>query len=775
MAESLASGGVRVFGVRLAPQRLIVLLLVAAGVMACVLMMWEVACRREDERLRNRFENAVDHHVSALRGQLADHLNILRSFRTLFAYSDQVTREEFEGACQQVMLYDSTILALEWVPRVKREERASFESQARASGYADYAIKDLGPLRELVRAANRDVYYPIYFIHPIRGNERAFGLDIRNIPYRQELNLCLLNGKPAGSSTMSFVQNSERVDGWIISIPVFKAGLPAGTPEEREKALMGFMQAIFYLKDFFASAWGPLKNEGLEVTVEDLARQDGPSTLYTYRPEGMKAGSHPGPYVETVAFDAYQRPWRLTFRPTSAVFSNIATHQPQILLAGGTIITVLITAFFFGMMRQTAIVENTVSERTRDLELANRSLKGEIQQREDSERARAKLESQLRHSQKMEAVGTLAGGIAHDFNNILSAILGNLDLLRYEIPQGLATEELLGEIEKAGLRAKDLVRQILTFSRQEEQERHPVDLGPVVAEAIGLLRSTLPTSVELAKAIDPDLPKVTADPTQIHQVVVNLGTNAWHALDSKSGRVEIGLKAETLEKPLAALDAFLEPGDYLCLWVRDNGKGMDAATRERIFEPFFTTKEQGRGTGLGLSLVHGIVQAHDGAILVDSTPGLGTTFKIYFPVCGPGSGEIRSEQEAVPLGGGQRVWVVDDEETIVDVLVKQLSKCGYQAVGFSSGSRALTRIQQDPQGIDVLITDAAMPNLSGVEIADIAHRLRPDLPIILHTGHLSVSEQKDAERAGVRWFLSKPVPLKELMLCLHRALKNPKP
>jgi len=259
----------------------------------------------------------------------------------------------------------------------------------------------------------------------------------------------------------------------------------------------------------------------------------------------------------------------------------------------------------------------------------------DVTEQRQAERERAALELQLRQSQKMEAVGTLAGGIAHDFNNIVGAILGNAELARQDVGAGHPALESITEINKAGRRARDLVQQILAFSRKQAFSRSVIALGTMVEEAVKLLQATLPAGVRLAAACAPDAPSVLADPTQIHQVLVNLCTNAWHAMAGRPGNIDIRLEEVAMDAALAREHAGLRPDRYVRLTVSDTGKGMDAATKERIFEPFFTTKPVGMGTGLGLSVVHGIVQGHGGAITVESAPGTGTTFQLYFPAAGP--------------------------------------------------------------------------------------------------------------------------------------------
>jgi PAS domain S-box-containing protein len=380
---------------------------------------------------------------------------------------------------------------------------------------------------------------------------------------------------------------------------------------------------------------------------------------------------------------------------------------------------------------------------------------------------RRQLEEQFRQAQKLEAIGHLAGGVAHDFNNILTAILGNTELALADTPQGHPARQSLEEIRKAGVRATMLVQQILSFSSQHPQERRVIALGPTIDETVGFLRAAVPAVVELVTAIDPDAPPVLADPTQVHQVIANLCTNAWHALEGQPGRIELKLRSVTLDAAAAARLAGLRPGPVACLSVSDTGRGMDAATIEHIFDPFFTTKEPGKGTGLGLSVVHGIVQGHDGAITVDSQPGRGTTVEVYFPAAAPVStaGQPASVEHH---GDGQRILYIDDEEPLVFLAKRMLERLGYQATGFTSGADAMEVFVENPDQFDLAIVDLNMPGISGLQLAPDLLKVRPDLPIVLCSGHVTDDLKERALQAGIREVLYKPNTMEEFSEAIQR-------
>ncbi|MDA8160875.1 MAG: PAS domain-containing protein [Desulfobacteraceae bacterium] len=391
-----------------------------------------------------------------------------------------------------------------------------------------------------------------------------------------------------------------------------------------------------------------------------------------------------------------------------------------------------------------------------------------------------KLEAQLRQAQKMEAIGVLAGGIAHDFNNILMPILGYAEMAQERLPQDDPLFNELTEIVQAANRAKDLVKQILTFTRQnaQERERWPLEPHLVIKEALKLLRASLPATIDIQQSIDPGCGSILADPTQIHQIVMNLCVNAYHAMRHKTDGV-LGVRLERIA--IAAGDSLavlgeLTPDNYVRLAISDTGHGMDQATMERIFEPYFTTKPQGEGTGMGLSMVMGIVKGYGGHISVYSEPGAGTVFHVYLP----GTNEEKTAAEAnggvapstLPVGGREQVLVVDDEQGITTMMEMMLRELGYQAQVFNQGSAALAWLRQNPQAVDLLISDLTMPGLTGIELAQEALNLHPGLPVIMISGFSDLNTRETARAAGIDKFLMKPVAIRDLAEALRELLAS---
>jgi signal transduction histidine kinase len=403
-----------------------------------------------------------------------------------------------------------------------------------------------------------------------------------------------------------------------------------------------------------------------------------------------------------------------------------------------------------------------------DLEQANRALEDDIEQRERAEAERVKLERQLRQAQKMEAIGTLAGGIAHDFNNVLAGIVGFAELITHDADKPVEVKRHVTDILASAERARDLVRQILAFSSRQEQERQPVSLPRSLEEVLRLLRATIPTTVDIVPNFDAETPAILADPTQIHQIVTNLITNAWHAIGEKPGRIEISVSPFRVDEDFARTHPDLRPGRYVRLSFTDNGCGMDSHTIERIFEPFFTTKETGRGTGLGLAMVHGIVKASDGAVSVYSELGHGTTFHLYFPAIDlevPAAGVVEQNNAK---GRGQRILFIDDEKILASLGERFLTRLGYLPVAETDAVAALARFENEE--FDAVVTDLTMPQLSGLDVVRKVHQMRPGLPMVLTTGF---SANLDADRASALGFselLIKPYTMHSLGAALKKAL-----
>ena len=389
-----------------------------------------------------------------------------------------------------------------------------------------------------------------------------------------------------------------------------------------------------------------------------------------------------------------------------------------------------------------------------------------------AEEEKTQLENQLRQAQKMESIGTLAGGIAHDFNNILSPIIGFTEMTAAEMPPGSQGRANLEEVLAAAQRAKEMVRHILTFSRQDAQEMKPMNIQPVVQESMKLLRSSLPSTIDIQVQLDDDAGSVMGDSTQIHQLVVNLCTNAYQAMRERGGRLTVSLAAIDGSASAQTPCRDMLPGSYVCLSVADTGHGIDSAIIDRIFEPYFTTKGPAEGTGMGLSMVHGIVKRHQGHIAVESRLGEGTVFRVYIPqMTSVHETTLNETTEFVPLGH-EHILLVDDEPQLLAMQGQILERLGYDVTAMSSSKEALRTFLSNPEAFDLLITDQTMPNMTGAELSVDVLKRRPELPIILCTGFSEALSPEAAADMGIRHYLQKPVPLKALARTVRLALNS---
>jgi len=369
---------------------------------------------------------------------------------------------------------------------------------------------------------------------------------------------------------------------------------------------------------------------------------------------------------------------------------------------------------------------------------------------------RVQLEAQLTQLQKMEALGLLAGGIAHDFNNLLMVMLGNTEMVATRMTEDDKPRRQLRQVLAAGVRAKDLVQQILTFSRRTPPQRRPIQLHDLVKEALTFLRASCPSTIEIRHALDPSVGTVLADPTQVHQVLLNLGTNAVHAMRETGGVLEVRLEAVDVEAAFASPHK-LEPGRHVRLTVSDSGYGMSPGVMERIFDPFFTTKPAGEGTGMGLAVIQGIVTNHGGAVTVKSAPGRGATFEVYLPPAEMPGREDAGPPALAATGGTRRILFVDDEVALVEVGQEMLRGLGYTVMACTNPLEALEVFRAAPERFDLVITDQTMPVMTGDKLVAELRRIRPDIPLILCTGYSHTLSEEQARAIGVDAYLQKPL------------------
>ena len=397
----------------------------------------------------------------------------------------------------------------------------------------------------------------------------------------------------------------------------------------------------------------------------------------------------------------------------------------------------------------------------------------DITARKKAEEEKAALEIQLLHARKMESIGTLSGGIAHDFNNLLGIILGNAEMAMDDVPELHPAKFNLNEIRTASLRARDVVKQLLSFGRKTDPKQRPVKLVQIAEDALKFLRSSIPTSIEIRQNIPVDTDdSILADSTQINQVMINLCTNAAHAMEDTGGVMTIGIQNIYLDQISAAVYPHLPPGNYVKLTVSDTGPGIDPEIKNRIFDPYFTTKEVGKGSGIGLSVVHGIVKNHNGAISVDSKFGKGTTFSILFPVAEE-EAVIETEPVEKLSTGNERILIVDDEESMAEIGRRRLERLGYRVEAKTNSIEALELFRADPDQFDLVITDMTMPHITGDKLVKEILKIRPDMPTILCTGFSEKIDEEKAKEIGVRQYIEKPFDRGKLSRLVRKVLDHP--
>jgi PAS domain S-box-containing protein len=387
-----------------------------------------------------------------------------------------------------------------------------------------------------------------------------------------------------------------------------------------------------------------------------------------------------------------------------------------------------------------------------------------------AEEEKKKLEIQLQQAQKMEAIGALAGGIAHDFNNILSAIIGYTELAMLNEGAEHCTTEL-NEALKAANRAKDLVKQILAFSRQTDEERMPVRASLVAKEAVKFIRATIPATIEIKTRIDDKSGSVLANSVELHQIIMNLCTNAQHAIGEQAGLLEVAVQNTEIDLSQKNDLIDLEIGSYVRISVKDTGNGMTRDVMKKIFDPYFTTKKKGVGTGLGLAVVHGIVKKYGGTIKVESELGKGTTFHIYLPKANIAA-PIKAEKPKPLMGGSERILFVDDEKMLVEIGQQALQRLGYDVVSRNSPIEALELFKAKPDFFDLVITDKTMPGMTGDGLAKELMSIRPSLPVVICTGYSQTVDQERAKQMGIKAFVMKPILINELAAAVRKALDN---
>ena len=753
----------------------ILLVVIAFTGIAMSFLAFHLVSDWEAERIRVDFQIEAANRIAAINNVITHNLQAVYALGAFYNASQHVDRLEFKEFVKPLLDRSQSIQALEWIPRIPNWARTHYEKEARRDGFLDFQIAELDDQGVITGATQRSEYFPAYYVEPFEGNEEAVGFDLAsNATRHKALNLARTTGRIIATSRITLVQEKENQSGFLVFLPIYKKGMPINSQETRYENLEGFILGVFRIGAMLDEALSFSQSQGVNLSIYDEDNSLPPQMrfLASIQPLDMQTSgkiAYQADNIEGLHLDAIipvaDRNWRIISSPTPDFIAARKTWQPWGVPA--------IVFFFTGSLICYIWFVLDRTERTRshavEMEKAKKELEREIAERRKTKLEKEKVESHLQQIQKMEAIGILAGGIAHDFNNILSSVIGYAELARYDTPELSHARSNVDEVLRAGNRAKELVKQLLTFSRKTEIEKKTVFPHQIIKEDLKLLRASIPATIEIQQDIDPDCGAVIADPTQIDQIVLNLCTNASHALEEHGGQIRVELKRLFLAAEETANMGGLSPGPYVLLTVSDTGHGMDRATLERVFDPYFTTKEVGKGSGLGLAVVHGIVKNLDGTIIVDSAPDQGTAFQVFLPRVEAEADQQTGENEALPTGT-ERILVVDDESTVVEYNKKLLERFGYRVTAMTSSVEALETFQANPAAFDLIITDQTIPLLPGAKFAQKVLKIRPDIPIILCTGYSSAISEDKATAIGIGAFIMKPVSVKELTTTVRKVL-----
>ena len=721
-----------------------------------VLSLASLFVMRDAERLRA--EDALGYMATDITGEIANRIGNVQStvlqVRALYAASDDVTRPEFHAFTETLLAQDVGVYWLAWVPAVAPAAVDALVDAARRDGVRDYLVRDL-PLQRQATATRPPWRAPVAYLEP-SGYANALGVDLSSAP---EWAAALVGVSEAREARVIALRplsyDASTAAALTVVVPIYPHDTPAAAGGGAPTALQGFLVA----QADASRAIPDVGSAALQVEIRDAggrlvaSRQIPPDAAGGEAPLSVEL-------KQTQPLPLGDATWQVAVTPGPAFIAARRTVIPWLASAAGLLLTLLGTLYVHSLMRAT----QRATRMAADLLASKEAL-----ERETSERHL--LEERIRQAQKMEAMGTLAGGIAHDFNNILSAILGYTDLAMADVPPDGPVHGYLTEVAQAGRRAGDLVAQILAFSRKTGRERRPIRLHAVVKEAVKLLRGSIPPTIEIRDDIDAACQAVKADPTEVHQVVMNLCTNAYHAMRGHGGALVVAMRPAVIQPGEAAQDPRLRPGTYVRLTVSDTGHGMSPETLQRVFEPYFTTQEPGRGTGLGLSTVHGLVEAMGGVIHAYSELGQGSTFNVFLPAIA----EELSEQDLsgaslLAQRGDERVLIVDDEEAIITFAKTALERMGYRVTVRAQSPEALALFERDPGQFDVVVTDQMMPKMRGSELSRRLRELRPDLPIILCSGFGDVLDAQHEDHGLFAARVMKPIVATDLAKAIRSVM-----
>ncbi len=864
----------------------------AASVLVALLLggalsvgMLLVSRNSEQRRTHDAFERTAGAFADRLETRVGDTIQLLDSLAGLAESSAGLSRAQFTLFSRHLFEHHDGIQAMEWVPRVPYDQRASHEREARVQGFPGYVISERGSADELVPAAEREEYYPVYYVEPLRGNEPAIGYDLAS----DRVRLAALTGAAEAGTVVStgrirLVQERGEQFGVLVAHPIYAGGSIPDSPEERRQAVQGFMVLVLRVGDLVDRSIVDLGAAGLRVMLYDESAEPGQRLLLSYPSDVAPTRLAPGAETEARHVRTLQvgsRTWRVVSEPLGGYLRAEETWLPWGLFASGLMGSLLLAGVVFfvsaggrqarrhaaaiteanialqGQMDKNArllreartfalLVEHSddfvgvaspeggvlfVNRAGRELvgldadaDLASLTIdefltdegkrssaekevpavkshgrwSGETTLRHfhtgesipvsvnsfvigDPEtgqpaalatvqrdlRERERVLAAMYHAQKLESLGVLAGGIAHDFNNLLVAVLGNLDVARQSLPPASPAREPLESVEDASNRLAELSGQMLAYSGKGHFVVEPVDVSDLVGGMSRIVAASVTKKATIEYRLEPDLPAVEADATQVRQVFLNLIINASEALEDGTGCITVITGVRSCGREYLSstyVDDDLPAGDYVFVEVTDTGSGMDDETLRRVFEPFFTTKFSGRGLGLAAAL--GIVRAHNGAVAVTSEPGAGTTFRVLIPASSSVSRRVEVEEVAEAWRGSGLVLLVDDEDVVREVAGRMLRALGFDVIDATDGRSAMRLFGIRRAEIVAVLLDRTMPVLDGPDTLREIRRIDAEVPVILSSGY-SAEDHMGSQATD---FVQKPYTLARLADVLRRAL-----
>jgi len=703
----------------------------------------------------------------------ADAASALAAF---IASQGEPDRSSFHRFARSTYQEGDPIRSLVWAPRVLREQRAAFEAAAQARGIAGFQIREPDARGELVPAAPRDDYFPVYLQEPFEGQATLLGLDLLSLPERRTAAMTAIDSaRPiAAPPVTTEIKNGISAPRYLVFWPVYDGDRVPDSVPARRAMLRGLAVGVFRVEAMLDAAIRdtPEIVEAIDVFTEGTAG-NAKKAIATFvprlrrftAPQDDAAGA--GEVTITRSFDVLGRHWRLVSRFPSDVVTALRSTAPQTSLLAGLLLTAFIVLYFHRERRRRTAVEKLVAERTADLEMVNEALRTEAAERQ-------KAEAQLIHAQKMEAIGNLTGGLAHDFNNLLGVIIGNLDLLNEGHAGDAEAQELTRDALEAALRGAELTRGLLAFARRQPLQPQRIDVNEHVAAITKLLKRVLGEQIEMIVDLEPGVWPAFADPVQLEAALANLATNARDAMPG-GGRLRIATTNRQLDQDYASEHPEVTPGDYAMVEVSDTGTGIAPEVIGRIFEPFFTTKERGEGSGLGLSMVFGYMKQSGGHVNVYSEIGVGTTFRLYLPRARlDHEREERPAGAAAARGAGEMVLVVEDNLALRRVVVRQLAELGYIVQEAEAADKALEILETGPE-IDLLLTDVVMPGaMDGIELARTVLARWPRIKVLLTSGFPGTKINGESGISGEIRLLSKPYRKEDLARTLRDILDGEK-